>query len=206
MLNDLAFVINGPELLDDRMTDRMLADVATLSDSSILGTILTAEVLDAGDAALRNQVMGIVSDFQWRGLNVEVTGDTVTEFRMAPEAVAAAAGGAPARPSRTSRPIRARAPPRSSSAPPTPTSPGPSTTPAPGSSVDSIAPDRLGLRSSIFGRVESAGGTVKVWSAPGGGNLRAVHAAAVARRFRRPRIRLGRWLAPGPARPRTSIR
>ncbi len=38
-----------------------------------------------------------------------------------------------------------------------------------GFDVSAIGADRLGLRSSVYGRVEAAGGKVKVWSAPGNG-------------------------------------
>lgn len=168
VLNDLALIINGPEKLDSRMTARMLEDVQTLSDSTILAGVLTAETLDAGDAALRNQVMAIVSDFQWRGLNVEVTGDTGAEFRMAPDAVAAASGALRASLENILTHSGAEAAEiivsiSDTAATWTVNDAGK------GFDVASIGADRLGLRSSVYGRVEAAGGKVKVWSAPGNG-------------------------------------
>lgn len=38
-----------------------------------------------------------------------------------------------------------------------------------GFSPQAVAPDRLGLRSSVVQRVESAGGSVRIWSKPGNG-------------------------------------
>ena len=35
-----------------------------------------------------------------------------------------------------------------------------------GFDLSDVPADRLGLKSSVFGRVESEGGTVKVWTAP----------------------------------------
>jgi signal transduction histidine kinase len=32
-----------------------------------------------------------------------------------------------------------------------------------------VPADRLGLKSSVFGRVEAEGGTVKIWTSPGHG-------------------------------------
>jgi signal transduction histidine kinase len=168
VLNDLALIINGPEVLDSRTTARMLEDVQTMSDSTILAEVPTDEVLDAGDAALRNQVMAIVSDFQWRGLNVEVTGDTGAEFRMAPEVVAAASGALRASLENILAHSGAEAAEiivsiSDNAATWTVNDAGR------GFDVASIGADRLGLRSSVFGRVESVGGKVKVWSAPGNG-------------------------------------
>ena len=92
VLNDLALIINGPDHLDARMTARMLRDVETLADTAAVGFGPTDLVLDAGDAAMRNHVMSIVSDLQWRGLTVEVTGDTGAVYRMTNEVADAAAG------------------------------------------------------------------------------------------------------------------
>jgi signal transduction histidine kinase len=168
VLNDLALIINGPEKLDSRMTARMLDDVKTMSDSNLLANVPTTEVLDAGDAALRNQVMAIVSDFQWRGLNVEVTGDTGAEFRMAPEVVEAAAGALRA----SLENILAHSGAESAEIIVSLSSTAATWTvndSGEGFDPSAIGADRLGLRSSVFGRVESVGGKVKVWSAPGSG-------------------------------------
>lgn len=168
VLNDLALIINGPEQLDSRTTERMLADVKTMSDSSILAEIPTAETLDAGDAALRNQVMAIVSDFQWRGLSVEVTGDTGAEFRMTPDVVTAASGALRA----SLENVLAHSGADSAEIIVSLSDSAVTWTvndAGKGFDISTVGADRLGLRSSMFGRVESVGGTVKVWSAPGSG-------------------------------------
>ena len=44
-------------------------------------------VIHPADAAFRNELMVIVSDLQWRGLNVEVSGNTSTSLHVEPQAV-----------------------------------------------------------------------------------------------------------------------
>jgi hypothetical protein len=168
VLNDLAFVINGPEVLDARMTARMLADVHTLKDTTLLEPAVAADVVDASDASLRNQMTQLVSDFQWRGLTVEFTGDTGTTVHMKPASVTAAVGAlraclenvlkhsgvkfAEIIVSTTAESVTW-------------------TVNDAGTGFDpkAVRGDRLGLKSSVFHRVESEDGAVKVWSSPGSG-------------------------------------
>ncbi|MCU1470134.1 MAG: hypothetical protein JWQ39_1283 [Glaciihabitans sp.] len=168
ILNDLAFVINGPDKLDERMRDRMLLDVATLANSNVLEGIESKEFVDESDASLRNQAMRLVSDFQWRGLNVEVTGDTGTVAHMTPEAVAAAVGALRACLENVLRHSGATSAEIIVSVTDTSVT---WTVNDGGRGFDpkKIGADRLGLRTSVFTRVESAGGTVKIFSAPGNG-------------------------------------
>ena len=168
VLNDLALVVNGPDLLDARTVARMRKDVATMADAHLLKPEAVTAVVAESDGSLRNQMTQIVSDFQWRGLTVEFTGDTGTVARMTEKAVSAAVGALGAclenvltHSGATSAEIIV------------------STTnefvtwtvndAGKGFDPSAVRPDRLGLRSSVFRRVESAGGTVKVWSAPGSG-------------------------------------
>jgi signal transduction histidine kinase len=168
ILNDLAFVINGPDKLDARMRDRMLLDVATLANSDVLDGIESSEFVDESDASLRNQAMLLVSDFQWRGLNVEVTGDTGTVAHMTPEAVAAAVGALRACLENVLRHSGVTSAEIIVSVTDTSVT---WTVNDSGRGFDpkNIDADRLGLRTSVFTRVESAGGTVKIFSAPGSG-------------------------------------
>lgn len=168
ILNDLAFVINGPDKLDARMRDRMLLDVATLANSDVLEGIESSDFVDESDASLRNQAMLIVSDFQWRGLNVEVTGDTGTVAHMTPEAVAAAVGALRACLENVLRHSGVTSAEIIVSATDTSVT---WTVNDSGRGFDpkNIDADRLGLRTSVFTRVESAGGTVKIFSSPGSG-------------------------------------
>ncbi len=168
VLNDLALVINGPDVIDDRMRDRMLQDVATLANQDVLEGIEPSEFVDASDASLRNQAMLIVSDFQWRGLNVEVTGDTGVVAHMTPEAVAAAVGALRACLENVLRHSGTLSAEIIVSVTDTTVT---WTVNDGGEGFDprEIAEDRLGLRSSVFGRVETAGGAVKIFSAKGAG-------------------------------------
>ncbi len=168
VLNDLALVINGPDVLDSRMTERMLADVATLAAADILRPRDAQALVAASDGSLRNQMTQLVSDFQWRGLNVEFTGDTGTVARMTPTAVTAAVGALRACLENVlahSGVGSAEIIVSSSTEFVTWTVNDAGT----GFDQNAVPADRLGLRSSVYRRVQSAGGTVKVWSAPGSG-------------------------------------
>jgi hypothetical protein len=168
VLNDLALIINGPDTLDVRMTARMLRDVDTLADTAAVGVVPSDSALDAGDAAMRNHVMSIVSDLQWRGLTVQVTGDTGAIYRMTDDVASAAAGALRASLENVLRHSGADSAEIIVSATDDAIT---WTVNDAGHGFDpvSIRPDRLGLRSSVFRRVESVGGVVKVWSAPGNG-------------------------------------
>jgi hypothetical protein len=168
VLNDLALIINGPDVIDARTTARLLSDVETLADTTAVGVGPADFVLDAGDAAMRNHVMTIVSDMQWRGLTVQVTGDTGAVYRMTEEVASAAAGALGASLENVLRHSGTDSAEIIVSASDdaitwTVNDAGHGFDPA------SIGSDRLGLRSSVFRRVESVGGVVKVWSAPGRG-------------------------------------
>jgi hypothetical protein len=168
VLNDLALVVNGPDQLDDRTRERMRQDVATLSRHADLAGIQQAEFVDANDASLRNQMLLLVSDFQWRGLGVEVTGDTGRVARMTPDAVDAAVGALRACLENTLRHSGVLAAEIAISTTDdfvtwTVNDAGKGFDPA------AVGPDRLGLRSSVVQRVEAAGGRVKIFSSPGSG-------------------------------------
>jgi signal transduction histidine kinase len=168
VLNDLALVINGPDVLDSRMTERMRADVATLAAADILPPTDARALVAASDGSLRNQMTQLVSDFQWRGLNVEFTGDTGTVARMTPMAVTAAVGALRA----CLENVLAHSGVDSAEIIVSSSNEYVTWTVSDagvGFDQDAVPPDRLGLRSSVFGRVQSAGGTVKVWSRAGNG-------------------------------------
>ena len=168
VLNDLALVINGPDELDARIVKRMRDDVATLAGAHLLRAETTKTVVAASDGSLRNQMTQMVSDFQWRGLSVEFTGDTGTVARMTEAAVTAAVGALGA----CLENVLAHSGAASAEIIVSTTDEFITWTvndAGTGFDPSAVSPDRLGLRSSVFRRVESAGGTVKVWSAPGSG-------------------------------------
>jgi hypothetical protein len=168
VLNDLALVINGPDTLDARTVERMRKDVATLAGAHLLVPRERAAAVAASDGSLRNQMTQMVSDFQWRGLSVEFTGDTGTVARMTEAAVTAAVGALGA----CLENVLAHSGVAAAEIVVSTTDESVTwTVNDAGAGFDpaTVPSDRLGLRSSIFRRVESAGGTVKVWSAPGSG-------------------------------------
>lgn len=168
VLNDLALIINGPDSLDPRTTKRMRDDVTTLANTDLLAPEESAAVVDPSDALLRNQMTQLVSDFQWRGLNVEFTGDTGRVAHMTQSAVTAAVGALRACLENVlahSGVAAAEIVVSTSDAYVTWTVSDAGT----GFDLNAVPSDRLGLRSSVFGRVESEGGTVKVWTSPGSG-------------------------------------
>lgn len=168
VLNDLALIINGPEVMDSRMRERMTQDIETLATTHLLDETESKQIVDPSDGSLRNQMTQLISDFQWRGLNVEFTGDTGTVAHMTQGAVTAAVGALRAclenvlaHSGVDSAEIVVAA--GDSAVTWTVNDAGKGFDPA------AVPKDRLGLKSSVFRRVESEGGTVKVWSSPGSG-------------------------------------
>jgi hypothetical protein len=167
-LNDLALVINGPDTLDDRTRDRMRQDVATLAETNLLAASDRDKFVDSSDASLRNQLLALVSDFQWRGLTVEVTGDTGVVAHIRPDVIDAAVGALRAclenvlaHSGSTIAELIVSV--TNTSVSWTVSDAGRGFDPA------AVAPDRLGLRTSVYQRVESVGGAVKIWASPGNG-------------------------------------
>jgi hypothetical protein len=168
VLNDLALIINGPDVLDARMRVRMTVDIGTLANTNLLDPEESKVIVDPSDGSLRNQMTQLISDFQWRGLNVEFTGDTGTVAHMTQDAVTAAVGALRACLENVlshSGVDAAEIVVSATESYITWTVSDAGT----GFDLSDVPADRLGLKSSVFGRVESEGGTVKVWTAPGQG-------------------------------------
>jgi len=169
LLNDLSLVMNAPDELDERTTDRLRQDISTLTSAQwrtdpAIGTI----VVDDQDAELRNELMRIVSDLQWRGLTVHVTGSGSGIYRLSPETAPALLDAVKAALENVLRHS------------------GVSVAEIDlayaddeitliisdqggGFDVEQVEADRLGLRVSITERIRAVGGTVKIWSSPGSG-------------------------------------
>ena len=177
ILSDLALIINAPSTIDARVRARLLHDITTLANPEWGDAALRSS--HPRDAEFRNALTSFASDFQWRGLRVDVSIDPVAVADLAPEVAAAALGAARAclenvlihsgqdsaelilgvgaeqgthagegdREVLTLMVVDA------------------------GVGFDPLAvpADRLGLRSSVAHRVESLGGRVRIWSAPGAG-------------------------------------
>lgn len=168
LLNDISFVMNSPDTLDERMINRLRADLATLSDPRWLREDSpTTDVLEQ-DVGLRNEIMKLISDVQWRGLSVTVTGMGAGIYRLAPDAPAALLGAIRACLENALHHSGANAAEvnlvyESDSVTVMVTDQGQGFDPA------AIGEDRLGLRQSVVDRIESVGGDVRIWSSPGEG-------------------------------------
>ena len=168
VLSDLSVVMNSAGPLHPRARDRFRADVATLSDAAWLRESADPSTVAPLDAVLRNALELLVSDFQWRGLTVDVTGDSDAAIRISPEAAAslvsavracldnvldhAGTGSAELVVATTADAVTVMVIDHGR-----------------GFDPGTVADDRLGLRSSVVMRIRSHGGSVRVWSTPGSG-------------------------------------
>lgn len=168
VLNDLAIVLNTTGDLDERTIARLREDLAELRGAEWLSQTTGIPTADDEDASLRNEIMRMVSDFQWRGLSIHVTGYGTGVYKLSPEVARA-----------TVQAMRAAFENVLKHA-------GASvaeleliygdeeitimiTDQGAGFDPAAVPADRLGVRGSIVGRVEDAGGSVQVWSSPGSG-------------------------------------
>lgn len=166
LLNDLAVVINAPDSLDDRTRERLRSDLATLRSAEWLSVAPVAVGDRTGE--LRNALGRLVSEFQWRGLTINVTADRETPYHLDPETGAALEGAIRACLENVLRHA------------------GTGTAEIEGIVGDgrltvmitdqgvgfdpeAVPRDRLGLRTSVRGRIEAVGGEVHLWSSPGTG-------------------------------------
>lgn len=166
LLNDLSLIMNAPDELDDRMRTRLRSDLATLTSAEWLRE--SATIVDDQDSDLRNRVMQVIADLQWRGLTVHVTGSGSGIYRVAPEV-----------PDVLLKVLRACLENvlRHSGETVAEVDLGFSDTHVSlvvtdqgvGFDPADVADDRLGLTHSIIERVRSVGGTTKIWSSPGAG-------------------------------------
>jgi len=166
LLNDLALVLNAPDELDDRMVERLRADVGRMTGSEWRAS--ADVVVDDQDVELRNRITRLIGDLQWRGLTVRVTGSGPGIYRLDPEVADALVDAVSAALENVLRHS--------------------------GTNVaeldlaydderitvlvsdegvgfdrDGVPDDRLGLRGSIEERLQRVGGSVRVWSTPGAG-------------------------------------
>ena len=167
LLNDLSLVMNAPETLDERMKERLRLDVRTLTSAEWL-TESAEVVIDDQDSVLRNKIMQMISELQWRGLTVHITGSGSRIIRLpdhVPDIIVDVLRACLENVLRHSGTDIAEldlgATPGVISIVVTDNGSGfdPST----------IAEDRLGLRASVIDRIRSIGGTVRIWSTPGEG-------------------------------------
>ena len=169
VLNDLSVVMNSSGPLDDRVRSRFRADVGTLSDAAWLRETRSSVEFARTDAALRNELLGLIGEMQWRGLTVDLTGGSDEEIaRLSPENVSTATAAVRACLENVLAHAEIASVELVLSA-----SEGSVTImvidQGVGFEVDAVPGDRLGLRASVVRRVEDAGGTVRIWSKPTSG-------------------------------------
>jgi signal transduction histidine kinase len=168
LLNDLSIVMTAPDELDDRVRARLREDLDTLTSAEWQHESAAVTITDDQDSSLRNQIMLVLSDLQWRGLTVHVTGSGAGIYRVAPDAAIAIvdairaclenvlrhAGTTVAEVdlAYTSEDIAIMV-----------------SDEGVGFELDSVAADRLGLRQSVVERIRSVNGSVRIWSTPGAG-------------------------------------
>lgn len=167
LLNDLSLVMNAPDRLDDRMIASLRSDVATLTSAEWLAE--SSEVVtDEQDSEIRNEVIRIINDLQWRGLTVHITGSGTGIVRLAPgvpEALIGAVRAALENVLRHSGTAVAELDLAYSDDAITVVVSDNGV----GFDPDEISDDRLGVRGSIIDRIRAVGGTVRIWSTPGSG-------------------------------------
>lgn len=163
VLNDLATLANAGDQLDERTRARFLADVRAVKEAEIESESLHR------DAAqwLRREILTTVSDFQWRGLRVDVTGEapTLQVASLVAEALAGAIRGCLENVVRHSSSDSAELFVDFSESELSVMVVDQGV----GFDVNAIPNDRLGIRQSIIHRIEAVGGHVKIWSAAGAG-------------------------------------
>ncbi len=168
VLNDLSIVMNAVDTLDERTSARLLQDLEQLRSAEWISQTTEIATGDDEDASLRNELMQMVSDFQWRGLSIHVTGYGSGVYRLDPDVARALAGSVSAAFENVLRHsgaavaeleliygddvITVMVSDQGS-----------------GFDLADVAPDRLGVRGSIVDRMDSVGGSARIWSSPGSG-------------------------------------
>lgn len=167
LLNDLALVMNAPDTLDERMRARLRTDISTLTSADWLRES-SEVVVDDQDSDLRNKVMLLVSEMQWRGLTVHITGSGPGIYRLAPGAPEVLLDVVRACLENVLQHSGANVAELDLAY----TAQGVTVVVADqgrGFTMDDVAEDRLGIRASVLQRIKTIGGTAKVWSTPGEG-------------------------------------
>ena len=168
LLNDLSIVMNAPDALDTRARSRLRQDLETLNGAEWLDASSKLTVVDEQDTSLRNDVMRLMSGFQWRGLSVHVTGSGDGIYQLEPaiatalvDALGAALENVLRHSGATVAEVELVYEPEAITI--MVADEGVGFDPA------KVAGDRLGIRASIDARIAAVGGTVQIWSSPGSG-------------------------------------
>ena len=167
VLNDLSIVLTTTDTLSEHAITRLREDLEELRGAEWISQTVSIPTADDEDASLRNEIMRMVSDYQWRGLSIHVTGYGTGVYKLAPDVARALAAAVRASFENVVRHS------------------GASvaeleliyaddltimiTDQGKGFDMAAIPPDRLGVRGSIIERIEAVGGSAQIWSSPGSG-------------------------------------
>lgn len=168
VLNDLALVLNAPDEPDARTLDRLRADLETLRGGEWLSAATTPAAVEGRDTAMRDELMVLLNEFQWRGLTVHITGSAQGAYRVRPDVADALVASVRACFENVLRHA-------GSSVAELELVEAPQaltvmvTDQGRGFDPDAVPTDRLGLRMSVQDRLAAVGGSARVWSAPEAG-------------------------------------
>lgn len=165
VLNDLALVMTAPAELDDRARERLRADLDTVARAERNLHAETTTGPSNLDGAFRKDLTALITDFQWRGLSVDVAVDPDANLGLSQSSASAAVGAVRACLENVLNHSGV------TSAELTLGGDGALVTimivdAGVGFDRDLVPSDRLGLRSSVVHRIEAVGGVVRIWSAP----------------------------------------
>lgn len=163
VLSDLVAIVHGDDVLTERDRKRLRDDVRRLREA-----IARGGEWESPTGAVETDLLAVVSELQWKGLSVDVSGDSsalallsvpnrviaLNAVRAALENVLKHAGTTTADLFIDTAADRVMIMVVDDGS---------------GFDLEAVEPDRLGLRFSIAKRVEDAGGKSTVWSAPGAG-------------------------------------
>lgn len=164
VLSDLDAIAHRTGPLDDKSVARIRRDIATLTDA-ITGD---DSVPAPPSTQVRDDLLDVIREAQWKGLTVEVTGGDTLDVHLDDAVRTAVAGALYAALDNTlehSASTEAYVDFRTTDTDLTVMIVDNGVGFDPGD----IRPDRLGLRGSIHGRIDAIGGAVRVWSASGAG-------------------------------------
>lgn len=164
LLNDLTVVMNAPDVLDDHTAARLLGDLERLRRGDWRGDAPSVD----GDRELRDRLRDVATELQWQGLTVHLSGDHVSAVRLdgpTASAIVGAVSAALENVLQHSGQAEAELDVSFANAEATVIV----SDHGAGFDPDAVPPDRLGLRNSVSARIHDLGGTVRLWSSPGGG-------------------------------------
>jgi signal transduction histidine kinase len=167
LLNDLSLIMNAPDTLNQRAVDRLTADIETLTSAEWLRESQSTAV-DDSDAELRNRLTLMMSDLQWRGLTVHITGSGPGIYRLSVGTASALVEAIHACLENVLRHSETTVAEVDIAYTPTDVTVV-VTDQGVGFDPTEIAGDRLGVRLSVIDRMRAAGGSARIWSSPGTG-------------------------------------